>query len=216
MTTLRSILLALTAAVAVAALSGCGEKKEVLGDTTAHYGPGVTATKPPWQPEYAHLKQRIAQLRLPPVDKEQVHHHAMVHIYNDGILIPIAPNIGLIPAQHVASSIHTHDSTGIIHMESKVPHNFRLGDLFYIWGVPFGSKSIGQLQAGDGKQIFVYVNGRRVANPANYVLRDQDNVSIGSFPHKPDASALKKVNNGTGTCAKTPAGKPAKSCVAGN
>src|SRR4051794_644146 len=61
---LATVALALIAAVLIA---GCGEKKETLGDTTAVAGPGVRATAPRWQPEYAHLAQRIKQLNLPPV-----------------------------------------------------------------------------------------------------------------------------------------------------
>lgn len=204
-------------------LAACGEKKETLGDPTANFAPGVKATKPPWKPEYAHLRQRIAKLGLPPVGKEQVHHHALLHIYNDGILIQVQPNVGWNPPQKVFSSIHTHDSSGIVHMESERPHAFRLGDFFTIWGVPFGKKTLGTLRAKGDKQLHVYVNGKAVSNPVHYVLRDGDSVAVGygtagSFPHNPDKSALKTVSGNAGkqaTCSKGKDGKPAKSCVKG-
>src|SRR3954466_13449003 len=110
---IRHTLLALALVVAaVAILTGCGEKKETLGDTTAIYGPGVRATPPPWPPEYAHLAQRIKQLKLPPIDKEQFHTHAIMHVYNDGRLITIPPDVGLDHPHKVFSSIHTHDPLG--------------------------------------------------------------------------------------------------------
>src|SRR3954465_13681589 len=109
---MRLAIPALLAVLACVLLAGCGEKKETLGDTTAVSGPGVQATAPPWTPEYAHLKQRIAQLKLPPVGKEQVHKHALLHVYVDGRLVPLAPNIGIDRSQNAYSSVHTHDSTG--------------------------------------------------------------------------------------------------------
>lgn len=207
------------AVLAATLIAGCGARHETLGDITAVTGPGIRATDPPWRPEDAHLAQRIRQLGLPPVDKQQVHKHALLHIYHDGLLVPIAPQIGLY--RTIASSVHTHDSTGIVHMESKVPHDFTLGDFFAIWGVRFGNASLGTWVDSGDQQVRVYVNGRKVADPVNYVMRDKDNIVVGygsdgSFPHDPSKKALSLVSGkGGGTCASSPAGKKRKSCVAG-
>jgi hypothetical protein len=185
-------------ALVAVVLAGCGEKAETLGDVTANYGPGVTAKPPPWKPEYAHLAQRIKQLRLPPVGDEKYHSHALIHIYNDGLLVQIAPNIGIDRASKAYSSVHTHDPSGIIHMESARPHKFTLGDFFFIWGVRFGDKSLGSLENTGDKQVRVFVNGEPVQNANGYVMKDGDNISIGygtadSFPHEPDKTPLKTV-----------------------
>jgi hypothetical protein len=218
---MRQAIPALLAVLACALLAGCGEKKETLGDTTAVHGPGVTATAPPWKPEYAHLKQRIAQLKLPPVGKEQFHNHALLHIYIDGRLVELVPNIGIDPAHNVSSAIHTHDPTGIVHMESERPFKFTLGTFFAVWGVRFGDRSLGSLQNAGDKRVRVYVNGKPVSDPVHYVLRDNDNVVVGygtagSFPTNPDARALKNVSKtGGGNCSKNPNGKgDGKSCLA--
>jgi hypothetical protein len=212
---------ALLAALACALLAGCGEKKETLGDATAVSGPGVTAKPPPWTPEYAHLKQRIAQLKLPPVGKEQFHTHALLHIYNDGRLVELVPNIGIDRSRNAYSPIHTHDPTGIVHMESERPFKFTLGTFFEIWGVRFGNSSLGSLTNDGDKRVRVYVNGKPVSDPVHYVLRDNDNVVVGygtdkSFPHNPDARALQNVSKkGGGNCSKNPNGKgDGKSCLA--
>jgi hypothetical protein len=213
---------ALVVALAAVVLPGCGEKEETLGDATAVYGPGITASPPPWKPEYAHLKQRLKLLGLPPVGKEQYHKHSLIHIYNDGLLVPIAPNIGIDRKQNAYSSVHTHDPTGIIHMESERPHKFTLGDFFAIWGVQFGRQSLGSLRSEGDKQVRVYVNGKRIQNPVEYVMRDGDNISVGygtddSFPHEPDKRALKTVSGKGGKqadCSKGGgSGKQGKSCV---
>jgi len=194
----RYLLLAALVAAALV-LAACGEKKETIGDTTAQYGPGVTDAAPPWKPEYAHLKQRIARLGLPPVGKEQVHHHAILHVYNDGLLVQVPANVGWLPQAKVYSSIHTHTPNGIIHMESSRPHKFKLGDFFFIWGVAFGRETLGSLHNSGDNQLNVYVNGKHVVDPVNYVIHEGDNISVGygtadSFPHTPDKSALKTVN----------------------
>ncbi len=208
----------LAALLAAALIAGCGEKKETLGDTTAVSGPGIRATPPRWTPEYAHLAQRIKQLGLPPVGKEKVHHHALIHIYNDGLLIPVAPNIGIHKPAY--SSVHTHDQTGVIHMESDIPHKFTIGDFFAIWGVRFGNASLGSLVNDGDKKVHVYVNGKPIADPVHYVMRDQDNIVVGygtpdSFPHNPSKKALQLVDKGGGNCAVTQKGKKRKSCIAG-
>jgi hypothetical protein len=202
-------------------LAGCGEKKETLGDTTAVYGPGIAATAPPWKPEYAHLKQRIARLKLPLVGKEQFHSHALLHVYNEGRLVELPPNIGIDRANDAYAPLHTHDPTGIVHMESERPFKFNLGMFFAIWGVRFGNNSLGSLQNDGDKRMHVYVNGKPVSDPVHYVLQDNDNVVVAygtadSFPKNPDARALENVSKkGGGNCSKDPNGKgDGKSCLA--
>jgi hypothetical protein len=213
----RAVVLIL-AILATALLAGCGEKKETLGDTTAVSGPGIRATAPRWTPEYAHLAQRIKQLGLPPVGKEKVHHHSLIHIYIDGLLVPVAPNIGIHKPAY--SSVHTHDQTGIIHMESDVPHKFTIGDFFAIWGVRFGNASLGNLVNKGNNKVHVYVDGKPIADPVHYVMKDQDNIVVGygtpgSFPHNPSKKALSLVDKGGGNCAVTQKGQKRKSCIAG-
>lgn len=188
----------LAALLAAAVLAGCGEKKETLGDQTAVSGPGVTATQPPWKPEYTRLEARIEQLGLPPVGDEKYHSHALLHIYNDGLLVEVAENLGFDERNKVYSSVHAHEPNGVIHMESSKPHKFTLGELFTIWGVRFGDKTLGALENDGENQVQVYVNGKRIENPTDYVMRDLDNISIGygtpdSFPHEPDKKPLESV-----------------------
>ncbi len=213
----RLALLVALLALAVALLAGCGEKEETIGDTTARYGPGVSDGEPPWKPEYDNLKKRIEILDQPPVGKEEFHRHALLRIYNDGILVPVPPNVGWLPQAKVYSSLHTHEPNGIIHMESIRPHKYTLGDFFFIWGVSFGKESLGSLRNEGDKELNVYVNGERVADPPNYVLQEGDNISIGygaddSFPHEPDDTALQNVDKGQGSCGKGDA-KGHQGCV---
>jgi hypothetical protein len=214
---LITVLAALLALVAV----GCGSSSPTpTGLTIA--GPGLQASQPPWPAEYAHLAQRLHQIGLPAGGSEKFHIHALLHIYANGLLVPLAANIGVDPAKHLESSLHTHDHTGIIHMEAAHPFNFTLGDFFSVWGVKFGPAQLGGLTGYGGDHLHFYLNGRPLSNPAADVLHNNDSIVIGygaesSFPHAPSTLLLKEIEGKGGTalsCSSAPAGKKARNCLA--
>jgi hypothetical protein len=212
-------LLALVLVLLTAA--GCGSGNHAPAGLTIS-GPGLQSSKPPWPPEYKHLAERLGRLGLPPGGKEKVHTHALLHIYVAGLLVPIAANIGLNPSKGVESSLHTHDHSGIIHMESPYPYNYTLGDFFAVWGVKFGPAQLGGLTGFGGDKLHFYLNGRPLANPAAHVLANHDSVVIGygadsSFPHAPSTFLFKEVEGKGGgvlSCSSASAGKKTSSCLA--
>ena len=217
----RRALLAAMAVAAVALLAGCGQsgppEKGLLVT-----GTNVRATQPPWAPQYAGLHQRIKTLGLPTGDSEKFHIHAQVSIYNQGLLVPIPANVGIDERHHIETTIHTHDGSGIIHMEAPHPYNYTLGDLFAIWGVRFGAGTLGALQDNSSNRVWVYVNNKLITDPARYMLRNGDDVSIGygpqnSFPHHPGTHLLRLVMAGKSglTCSAAPT-KKQKACLAPN
>jgi hypothetical protein len=207
------------ALLAILAMSGCGSGVRAPAGLVVS-GPGLQSSQPPWAPEYKHLAERLRALGLPPGGSEKVHHHALLHIYVDGLLAPVAANVGLDPAKHLESSLHTHDRTGVIHMESAYPYRFTLGDFFSVWGVKLGPAQVGGLRGYGGDRLHFFLNGRPLADPAAHVLHDNDNIAIGygplnSFPHKPGTIALKEVEGKGGaalSCSKATKGKKARSC----
>jgi hypothetical protein len=183
-------------------------------------GPGLSTSAPPWQPEYAHLPERTHKLGLPPVGNEKFHIHAALHIYKNGLLLPVPAEIGLVPAKHIETSLHTHDATGIIHMETIHPFKFTLGDFFSVWGVKLGPAQVGDLTGLGGDKLHFYLNGKPLRNPAAYVMKNGDNISIGygpdnSFPHSPGTRLLREVEEGKAglNCSATTTSKKAKSCL---
>jgi len=183
-------------------------------------GPGLSTAQPPWQPEYAHLEERVKKLGLPPVGGEQFHIHAALHIYKNGLLITVPELIGLVPAKKIETSMHTHDTSGIIHMEAIHPFKFTLGDFFSVWGVKLGPAQVGGLTGAGGDKLHFYVNGKPLSNPAAYVLHRRDNIVIGygpedSFPHSPNTQLLREVEEGKAglACSATTTSKKAKSCM---
>lgn len=201
----RARLLAPAVAAAAIALllaaSGCGSSAPAAPAGLTISGPGLQTGQPPWAPEYAHLPERLHTLGLPPVGGEKFHIHAALHIYKEGILQPVPAEIGLEPAKHIETSLHTHDPTGIIHMEASHRFNFTLGDFFMVWGVKLGPAQVGGLEGLGGDKLHFYLNGRPLQNPAALVLHNGDNIAIGygadsSFPHSPGTRLLREVEEG--------------------
>jgi hypothetical protein len=157
---------------------------------------GVRATKPPWQPEYQHLQQRLDAMKLPPVGDESYHAHALLHVYVNGQPVTVPANIGIDASRGIETSLHTHDTSGVIHMEAAHPYPFTLGDFFEVWGVRFSDTQLGAYSNSGSETVQVYVNGQRISDPASYELKAHDNIVVaygepGSFPKEPSAAALK-------------------------
>lgn len=201
--------------------SACGDQPQTPApEGTSVGGPGMLTSDPPWRAQYAGIKRRLAKLALPATGNEQFHTHQLLHIYNDGLLVPVAANIGVDERQGVESALHTHDSSGVVHMEASRPFRATLGDLFTLWGVSFGPDRIGSLKASADKPLRVFVNGRQVADPAAHVLAKNDNVviaygSMDGVPRVADTTPLRAANGKGGApvaCSVAKPGKKATSC----
>lgn len=83
---------------------------------------------------------------------EDYHIHAHLAIFKNGQQLSIPPNIGL---QGCAYELHTHDASGIIHVETSVYKRFTLAQFFAVWGQPFSRENIAGLT---GTQIKVFTN----------------------------------------------------------
>ncbi len=65
-----------------------------------------------------------------------VHIHPYVEIWVDGQNVTIPSDVGITQGGSCLEPIHTHDATGILHLElssSDLSHNWTLGDFFSIW-----------------------------------------------------------------------------------
>jgi hypothetical protein len=219
--------LASAVAIVALALAGCGSgAKSPPGLTIS--GPGLQTSQPApgpnhpaWPPEYAHLAERLKLIGIPPGGQEKFHIHAMLHIYVNGLLAPLPADIGLDPAKRIESSMHTHDGSGIIHMEAPHPFKYTLGDFFAVWGVKLGPAQVGGLKGYGGDRLHFYLNGRPLSNPAARVLHKEDSVVIGygppsGYPHNPSKFLLTEVEKGEGGlgCGAAKNGHKSKSCLA--
>ena len=102
------------------------------------------------------------------------HHHVHLSIFNNGQQIAIPRGIGMKNPDHnnfiyhqtCLYFLHTHDETGIIHMEPKVGNgSFTLGNVFDIWGEPLNATSV----AGFTGPQLVIVNGQTYTGDPNQI-----------------------------------------------
>lgn len=126
---------------------------------------------------------RLDSLNLPPAidgitctSKPIVlHEHVLLTLYDNGQRVTIPAGIGLYN-NTCAYWLHTHDSSGIVHIESPVRQEFTLGEFFDVWGQPLSKSIVGPFVSNN---VTFYVNGTRfTGNPRNLVLHNHDCITI--------------------------------------
>jgi hypothetical protein len=174
------------AIVAVLASSGGGKKHQAAA-TGSGATAGLQSTPAPWPPQYTGLATRLQALHLPTQSDTAYHVHANLRVYVNGHQVPVPGQIGIDKEEEFLAPLHTHDSSGIIHMEASERYPFTLGQFFTIWGVTFTNTQLGSYVAGNGNVLVAYVNGSPVTNFVGYVMNAHDDIVVaygkpGSFP----------------------------------
>jgi hypothetical protein len=135
---------------------------------------------PPW-PAPADAKAAVAAAGLPMMASEgSVEHiHAHLDVLADGRAVPVPANIGVDRKRGTMSALHTHDDSGVIHVEAPAKRQFSLGEFFSEWQVSLSADNIGALRADDGKRLRVFVNGTlQTGNPAAILFNAHDEVAV--------------------------------------
>jgi hypothetical protein len=143
--------------------------------------PGLQSGPPPWSPETAHLGARLGAIGLSALRSEgQVQHtHQHLDLYIDGQPVTVPIDIGVNRAAGFLAPIHTHDATGIIHMESPIVRDFTLGEFFDVWGVRFDAHCIAGECDGNGRTMSVFLNGQPFAgDPRSLVLAAHQEIVV--------------------------------------
>jgi len=77
------------------------------------------------------------------------------------------------------SPLHTHSTSGLIHIESDRPGSFTLGQFFTEWGVRLSRSCVGGYCAGHGDELRVYVDGRLdLGDPRRIVLGNHQEIAV--------------------------------------
>ncbi|MFN2465536.1 MAG: hypothetical protein ABR598_04650 [Candidatus Dormibacteria bacterium] len=120
---------------------------------------------------------------IPCEKHEQVafHQHAHLFILRDGIAQPVSANVG-IPGGALLPKclywLHTHDRTGVVHIEAPGRRSFSLGQFFDIWGRPLSSDNVARLTV-PASQFEVFVDGKPFTDdPRTIALKDHTQVVI--------------------------------------
>jgi len=94
----------------------------------------------------------------------------------------VPAGLGIDQARQRISPLHTHDASGVIHIESQADIPYTLGQLFIEWGQPLSTRQVGLHHLTHGEALRVFRNGRSVAgDPAALRLaqHDEDLVWVG-------------------------------------
>jgi hypothetical protein len=176
----------IAAVVAVVALSGGGGKKSSASNPKQD---GLDVSPGPWGTNVDGLDKRVAKLGLPDPSDTVFHIHAQLSVYTDGKKQTVPQNVGINADTQFLASLHTHDNTGVIHMEAVQPYKFTLGQFFTVWGVAFTPTQIGAYHVNKAQNLVLqtWVNGKQIANAVNYVMKPHDKIVVGfgepgSFP----------------------------------
>jgi hypothetical protein len=163
---------------------------------TAPALPGAQTGPPPWTNGAAGLAARLQAIGLPALPEEGtvLHIHQHLDLFVNGRRVRVPAGIGIDPQLQFISPLHTHDTTGVLHVESPEPTAFTLGQFFEVWGVPLSARQIGGLRVGGGKVLRAWVNGRPLAgDPAALGLASHQQIVLaygtaGQMPARPPSS----------------------------
>jgi hypothetical protein len=163
---------------------------------------GVTLvqTPPPWALP-ADAKPYIAAAGLSVLSQEQleVHYHAHLDVIANGNQVTVPAGIGFVIDNGRATGItvlHTHDPSGIVHIESASNEAFNLGQVFTEWGVALNASQFGGLDVDNAHELRAYVNGRRFeGDPATIRLKPHLEIALwygpsGTSPRIPKSYAF--------------------------
>lgn len=103
------------------------------------------------------------------VSRSGLHWHPELAIYIKGVKQEIPANIGM---GGVEMPLHTHDSTGMIHIEMSGlvrKEDITLGQFFKVWGKDMRSFGVNMKMTVDGKDNIDY---------ENYVMNDKDKIQL--------------------------------------
>jgi len=150
--------------------------------------PTPRATPAPWDVPADALGGMSLAGMLPDFFSLAEHIHVHLDVFVNGQSVQVPAGIGMVepvdygpvdsdfPGLDVYDSgigadayLHTHNASGIIHVEAQTPQTFTLGQFFDEWLVRLTSNCLGSYCDGGGSSLRVYVNGSLVTGDPNSV-----------------------------------------------
>jgi hypothetical protein len=137
---------------------------------------GTTRTAPRW-PAPTALAERAHAAGLRNVWGERLAEHVHTHltVLDGADPVTVPADVGHSDRRHFAAQLHTHDTSGIVHVESPTRETFTLGQFFDEWGVPLSAWRVGGLHG----ELMVWVDGHRyVGNPRAIDLTNRRDIVL--------------------------------------
>lgn len=165
-------------------------------------GQPLSTSTAPWQlPTDQKPYISAAGLQILSAEQLAVHYHAHLDIIADGKPVSVPQYIGVIlaGANSGISFLHTHDTSGVLHVEAPTNSKFTLGQAFVEWGVRLTSSCAGGYCADATHDLKFFVNGKQyTGDPQNLVLKSRQEIAIwygdkGATPDVPKTFDFKSV-----------------------
>jgi hypothetical protein len=125
-----------------------------------------------------------------------MHIHANLSIWRGTQEAVIPADIGRAPSSHYVdhgldkyldptegvqgqlSPLHTHDTSGIIHIEAAVTRHFTLGEFFSVWGQPLGPDRTVDLVPDATHKLTMTVDGVPNGEWGDHILGNYEDIEI--------------------------------------
>jgi len=125
--------------------------------------------------------QPIANVRCESGEQLAVHNHAHIDLIYKGQPAAIPAQVGI--TSTCLYWMHTHQSSGIVHIEApkeSASRQFTLGDFFQIWGQPLSNTQVATFpKLGSADQLKVWVDGTPyTGDPRKIVLKSHTQVVL--------------------------------------
>jgi hypothetical protein len=169
---------AIVAVAVIGAVSGGTKPAKPVNESALV---GLQSGPAPWQAELASLADRLQVLGLPLLASQGdvLHIHAHLDLFVNAKRVLVAAGIGINQGSGFISPLHTHDTTGVIHIESPTKEQYTLGQVFAVWGVRFTPSRLGGYRATSSRPIRFYVNGKPYAkDPTRLVLSAHQDIAV--------------------------------------
>jgi hypothetical protein len=145
-----------------------------------------------------HLGQVVDSVPCIQADLPEVHIHVHLAVYDDGVQVTVPVGIGVgrpwgfddtgfLATGSCFAWMHTHDTSGVVHIVTAQQSKFTLGQLFSVWGQPLTPNGAFDYN-GD---MALLVDGRKTAgNPRDIELSAYENIvlELGKAPAVAPAS----------------------------
>jgi hypothetical protein len=141
------------------------------GNVTGRTTPAADRDRPADQA----VRARAAGLDLLAAEDLTVQCHAHLDVIVDGRSVSVAAGLGTSvpdaagripgtyePGQPGIAALHTHDTSGVLHVESPTDPQFTLGQLFAEWNVAVAAGQLGGYHQDAGTSVRVFVDGQQL------------------------------------------------------
>jgi len=178
------------AVAALVALSACGGSDDaatalqpdvtLAGTVTDLDEAAAAASQPNW-PAWSGGKQPVAGVGC--ANSEAYHAHTLVSIYRNGTRLAMPGSVGIGACTY---ELHTHDGSGVVHVETDVRKDFTLSQYFALWGQVMSASDVAGLP---GPYRFYLVEdgklSRYTGDPGAIVLSAHREIVILAGPKPP-------------------------------